>query len=44
MSDGILKAEKDFSKEADKILPEAESIAKVRGGAAEAKTFVTDPH
>lgn len=29
MSDGILKAEKDFSKDADKIIPEAESLAKV---------------
>jgi 26S proteasome regulatory subunit N5 len=29
MADGILKAEKDFTKEADKIIPEAESLAKV---------------
>jgi 26S proteasome regulatory subunit N5 len=30
MSDGALfKPEKDFSKEADKVLPEAEAIAKV---------------
>ena len=43
MSDGILKAEKDFSKEADKILPEAESIAKVRSDLADSKSFVTDP-
>ena len=28
MSDGILKAEKDYSKDADKIIPEAESLAK----------------
>lgn len=28
MSDGLLKPEKDFSKEADKIIPEAESLAK----------------
>lgn len=31
MSDGTLfKPEKDFSKEADKIIPEAEALAKVR--------------
>jgi hypothetical protein len=29
MADGILKAEKDYTKEADKIIPEAESLAKV---------------
>lgn len=30
MSDGtVLKPEKDFTKEADKILPEAEALAKV---------------
>ena len=27
MSDGILKAEKDYSKDADKIIPEAEASA-----------------
>lgn len=30
MSDGVLKAEKDFTKEADKIILEAESLAEVR--------------
>jgi hypothetical protein len=31
MSDGtILKAEKDFTKDADKLIPEAEALAKVR--------------
>jgi 26S proteasome regulatory subunit N5 len=30
MSEGALKPEKDFSKEVDKQLPEAESLAKVR--------------
>jgi len=30
MSDGALKPEKDFSKEADKQIPEAEELAKVR--------------
>jgi len=30
MSDGALKPEKDFSKEADKQIPEAETLAKVR--------------
>lgn len=29
MADGLLKAEKDFSKDADKLIPEAEQIAKV---------------
>lgn len=29
MSDGMLKPEKDFSKEADKQIPEAEKLAKV---------------
>jgi 26S proteasome regulatory subunit N5 len=29
MSDGALKPEKDFSKEADKQIPEAETLAKV---------------
>lgn len=29
MSDGALKPEKDFSKEADKQIPEAEELAKV---------------
>ncbi|RAQ52021.1 proteasome regulatory particle subunit (RpnE) [Aspergillus flavus] len=28
MADGVLKAEKDFSKDADKLIPEAEQIAK----------------
>jgi 26S proteasome regulatory subunit N5 len=28
MSDGLLKADKDWSKEADKVIPEAESLAK----------------
>jgi 26S proteasome regulatory subunit N5 len=27
MSDGLLKADKDWSKEADKVIPEAESLA-----------------
>jgi hypothetical protein len=32
MSDGaIVKADKDFSKDADKIIPEAEALAKVCG-------------
>lgn len=30
MSDGALKPEKDFSKEVDKQIPEAEALAKVR--------------
>jgi len=30
MSEGTLKAEKDFSKEVDKLLPEATKLAKVR--------------
>jgi hypothetical protein len=31
MSDGgLLKPEKDFTKEADKLIPEAEALAKVR--------------
>lgn len=31
MSDGgLLKPEKDFTKEADKVIPEAETLAKVR--------------
>ena len=30
MPDGVLKAEKDFTKEADKLLPEAQQLAKVR--------------
>lgn len=29
MSDGLLKPEKDFSKDADKVIPEAETLAKV---------------
>lgn len=29
MSDGVLKPEKDFSKDADKLIPEAELLAKV---------------
>lgn len=40
MSDGALKPEKDFSKEVDKQIPEAEALAKVQlfglPGAAEA--------
>lgn len=32
MSDGALKPEKDFSKEADKQIPEAEALAKVQSG------------
>ena len=28
MSDGLLKADKDWSKEADKVIPESESLAK----------------
>jgi hypothetical protein len=27
----MLKAEKDFSKDVDRLIPEAESLAKVRG-------------
>lgn len=30
MSDGALKPDKDFSKEADKQIPEAETLAKVQ--------------
>lgn len=30
MADGIIKADKDFSKDADKQIPEAEALAKVR--------------
>lgn len=30
MSDVLLKPEKDFSKDADKLIPEAEALAKVR--------------
>jgi 26S proteasome regulatory subunit N5 len=30
MSSGQLKAEKDFSKDVDKLLPEAEELGKVR--------------
>jgi 26S proteasome regulatory subunit N5 len=30
MSEGTLKPEKDFSKEVDKLLPDAEKLAKVR--------------
>jgi 26S proteasome regulatory subunit N5 len=29
MADGVLKAEKDFTKDADKLIPEAEQTAKV---------------
>ncbi len=29
MSDGLFKPEKDFSKDADKLIPEAEQLAKV---------------
>lgn len=29
MSDGVLKPEKDFSKDADKLIPEAEKLGKV---------------
>jgi 26S proteasome regulatory subunit N5 len=29
MSAGLLKPEKDFTKDADKLIPEAESLAKV---------------
>ena len=29
MSDGVLKPEKDYSKDADKLIPEAEQLAKV---------------
>jgi 26S proteasome regulatory subunit N5 len=29
MSGGLFKPEKDFSKEADKLIPEAEELAKV---------------
>jgi 26S proteasome regulatory subunit N5 len=29
MSGGLLKPEKDFTKDADKLIPEAESLAKV---------------
>jgi hypothetical protein len=31
MSDGILKADKDYTKEVDKAIPEAEQLAKARG-------------
>lgn len=31
MSDGVLKPEKDFSKDADKLIPEAEELGKVGG-------------
>jgi 26S proteasome regulatory subunit N5 len=31
MSEGVLKPEKDFSKEVDKQLPEAEKLAQVGG-------------
>lgn len=30
MSGGLLKPEKDFTKDADKLIPEAEDLAKVR--------------
>jgi 26S proteasome regulatory subunit N5 len=30
MSAGVLKPEKDFTKDADKLIPEAEALAKVR--------------
>lgn len=30
MSAGLLKPEKDFTKDADKLIPEAEALAKVR--------------
>jgi 26S proteasome regulatory subunit N5 len=30
MSDGLLKPEKDFSKDADKLIPESEQLAKVQ--------------
>jgi len=30
MSDALLKPEKDFTKDADKLIPEAEALAKVR--------------
>jgi len=30
MADGMLKAEKDFTKEVDKQLPEAQELSKVR--------------
>jgi 26S proteasome regulatory subunit N5 len=33
MSDGALKPEKDFSKDADKQIPEAQELAKVRSSA-----------
>jgi 26S proteasome regulatory subunit N5 len=29
MSGGLLKPEKDFTKDADKLIPEAEALAKV---------------
>jgi len=29
MADGLLKADRDFTKETDKAIPEAESLAKV---------------
>lgn len=30
MPDALLKPEKDFTKDADKLIPEAEALAKVR--------------
>jgi hypothetical protein len=32
MSGGLLKPEKDFTKDADKLIPEAEDLAKVSRG------------
>lgn len=39
MSDGLLKPEKDFSKEADKLLPEAEKLSKASQLAISAHTL-----
>jgi len=40
MSETMLKPEKDFSKEADKQIAEAESLAKVRSCQTEIRTAI----
>lgn len=43
MSAGLLKPEKDFTKDADKLIPEAEALAKVRiTQPADSDSMITD--
>ena len=42
MADVILKAEKDFTKEVDAAIPEAEALGKVSNGAQELLLILTN--